>query len=192
MATHLSNYPAFGWLLLTVFLLAGQVLPEIGSALEFSRPAVLEGQAYRLLTGAFVHTNWYHLGLNTAALALLVHWLGWERSPGRAALALAALAGAVFGFTLIAEGWAWARGLSGPLHGLAAYAVWARLSGATRTLGMVVLVGKLVLDGAGGVTGSLIGAQVLTSHHLVGAMAGMLGAIGAQWCGRLSFARIFQ
>lgn len=155
----------------------------VREALRYERTGIAAGEAWRLLTGQFVHLGPQHLAGNLAGLALL--WSLFARD--RTAAAWAATAGASAAAVAAGLWWGspavhWYVGLSGLLHGVwaaAAVSAWSRwrLEG-TVTGGLLVL--KLVLEQAwpgaslSGAAGSSL--PVVTIAHLYGALGGVASA----------------
>lgn len=162
------------WLALSV--LATAAGPQ---AAGYLRAAVDAGQWWRLVSGAFVHTNVAHWALDLGALLLLVA-LATPAARLRLLAALPLLALMVMlGEHLLARH-AWAAGLSGPLHGIAVLLAADRTQEpVTRLLGLAAIAKVLVELAWGPSAGSaeLIGAPVLVSQHLLGVLAGIVLAI---------------
>lgn len=51
--------------------LAAQLVPALGSVLEYDRTAIAQGELWRLLTGHFAHASWDQLGLDLAVVVAL-------------------------------------------------------------------------------------------------------------------------
>lgn len=144
-------------------------------AAGYLRAAVDAGQWWRLVSGAFVHTNAAHWALDVGALLLLLA-LATPASRPRLLAAVPLLAVTVMlGEHLLARH-AWAVGLSGPLHGIAVLLAADRTQEpVTRLLGLAAVAKALVELAWGPAAGSaeLIGAPVLVSQHLLGVGAGL-------------------
>ncbi|MGZ3157982.1 MAG: rhombosortase [Burkholderiaceae bacterium] len=172
--------------------------PDGLSIFRYDRAAILSGQAWRIITGHLVHLNTPHLVLNLLGLFLLSELL-WGGLPALHALGLLVAASvgiSVLLWLLHPELMRYA-GLSGVLHGLWAAAALAGLSsnlprtvrsaaepftlnGSTHRYvsiaGLLLLIVKLGLEWRGGAsirTEQLIGAPVITSAHLYGALIGV-------------------
>jgi rhomboid family GlyGly-CTERM serine protease len=168
---------------LALILLA--LLPGGFEHLAWDRQAIASGEAWRVLTGQFVHLGPTHAFLNLAGLAA-VAWLfrddftgaGWAGALG------ASLAGVAVGLQWLSPGVEWYAGLSGAVHGLfAAGAVaWIRGGRQAGWIAALVLAGKLVAEGLLGPSDAstwLTGGPVLAVSHLWGTLGGL--AWGLAW-----------
>ncbi len=165
--------------------LAGEAARE---ALRWSRPALADGQAWRLLTGHVAHLGTAHLAMNLAALAVI--WLLVGRRHGvRAWLAVLAIVIATIdaAFWWLVPQLDWYVGLSGVLHGLLVAGLLAGLRDAPleSTLLLLAIAAKLAWEQfAGPLPGSAetAGGPVVVDAHLYGAVGGLAGA-GVAWFG---------
>ncbi|MBW8192367.1 rhombosortase [Neiella marina] len=143
----------------------------------------LSSQWWTLISAPLAHTNGYHLVMNLMAYVIIAQLSDTALRSWRmplVTLCLGALSS--LGFIMGDSGLTSLVGLSGALHGVVAYLVIrefnsARLFMAVLATGLVI---KLIAEGYWGgseVTSQLIDAQVATSNHLVGAIAGALLAI---------------
>jgi rhomboid family GlyGly-CTERM serine protease len=171
-------------LLLTGGMTLLQVLPESWRGLlRYDRPAVADGEIWRLLTANFIHLGWAHLILNVCAL-LLMGWLfGEERS--RAGWATDLMICAVVcnvGLFLFSPEIIWVVGLSGALHGLFIVGAvgWIR-QGVTLGWGLLLAVSLKVgweqLNGEMPLTAEIVGGNVVTDAHLWGAVGGVAAVL---------------
>ena len=149
-------------------------------ALRFDRDAVAGGEAWRLLTGHFVHLGPRHVLADGAGLVLLWALFARALSPGDWAWALVASLVAIdAGLWWLTPGIAWYAGISGLLHG--AWAAGAAAGSARRepvaVLLLLVLVAKLAWEDLHGTSLVTSGFPVVTTAHLHGA-AGALVALG--------------
>lgn len=150
-------------------LVPGAIGP-LQQALVFEREAVLAGQAWRLLSGHFVHFGAVHLALNAAAYALLAFW-AIRAGRCRATMLLLLLGGPLLSGVLLITGATWYAGLSGLLHGIAVLLVLG-LPGAARWLGLALIVGKLAWQSLGDNDGWIPLTQVSHLAHWTGAALG--------------------
>lgn len=187
----MTSPPARGehglWPVVAVVLPASAALALGGMpaalACRYERAAVLEGQAWRLLSAHLVHLGWAHLALNAAALALVATLLGPQWSTGRwAALTAGAALGVTAGLLVGSPAVAWYVGLSGVIHGLVAAgaaALWRRQRSAG-TLWLVALAAKVGAELMFGAAASMqhwIGGSSIVVAHAYGAAAGLAGAL---------------
>ncbi|TCI03309.1 rhombosortase [Corallincola luteus] len=167
------------------------IFPELKELLAFNHQAVERGGWYRLISGAMIHTNGYHLLMNVAGLVAITLLFGKTVSSVRgfvAWLSITVLSGLAI-YLLVPEV-KWFVGLSGSLHGLLA---WAALTQLPKHLysNIALLIGltiKIVFEQVtGGDTGTseLIGARVLIEGHLMGALSGVVVAFVTQILVRL-------
>ena len=154
------------------------------AALRYDRKAVLSGEAWRLVTGHFVHADWPHLAWNLAGLLLVFALFSREYSPRSwIVLMLASTAAIGVGFLLFEPDLAWYVGLSGLLHGLlaAGLVAWLSVRRDPLTVGVtVVFVAKLVWEHFRGplpLTADTLSVPVIHAAHTYGALGGTLGAL---------------
>ena len=154
--------------------------------LRYDRPAIVDAEYWRLLSGHFVHLGVPHLALNLAGLVLVWLLVGrlYNTRQWILAAAISILAMAL-GFWFLDEALRWYVGLSGLLHGLL-------LAGAIRGLralpGECVVICAMVFaklayeQVAGPLPGSesAAGGAVVVNAHLYGAIGGVLAA-GVLW-----------
>ncbi|GEK08973.1 rhombosortase [Pseudoalteromonas sp. McH1-7] len=159
------------------------MLFNLGYYLDFDRTAIANGEVWRLLTGQFTHSNWYHLLLNILGIVFI--WLlHAEYTTIKKYWVNVGLLGAFTGLMI----WLFApnivvyTGLSGLLHGLI---VWGALEDIKRklTTGYLLLIGvwaKVLWEqyaGASADVAMLIDSRVAIEAHLFGAIGGVLLAI---------------
>ena len=151
--------------------------------LRYDRPAIADGEVWRLLSAHFVHLGYQHLALNLAGLALV--WLLVGRRFGTRQWLLAAtisIAVMSVGFWFLDAGMRWYVGLSGLLHGiLVAGAIRGIRSLPWESVAIcVVVAGKLGYEQfVGPLPGSAVaaGGAIVVNAHLYGAAGGVLSAI---------------
>ena len=158
----------------------------LDTALAWERDALIDGEAWRFLTGHFVHLGWSHLLLNLAGLALITWIVGhtWDRL-GWLIVSLFSVTVIGAGFLVLNPELEWYVGLSGLLHGLLAAGLIVGI--ARREAESIVLAtlvaGKLAWEQfAGPLPGSegASGGAVIVDAHLYGAIGGILAAV-AMW-----------
>ena len=154
------------------------------AALRYDRAAVLSGEAWRLVSGHFVHADWTHLAWNLAGLLLVFALFAREHSTrGWIAVMLASTAAIALGFLLFEPDLAWYVGLSGVLHGLVAAGLLAWLAARRDplTVGVtLIFVVKLLWEHFRGplpVTADTISVPVIHAAHSYGALGGTLAAL---------------
>lgn len=169
-----------------IMALAGVImmLPDaVADGLMYQRPAILEGQVWRLLTAHWVHLDRAHLLINIAGLAAVILVLG--RFLSLASLLLAtALGGLMVGLGLLvmATEIDWYVGLSGLISGIWATAA---IRGVLKRdwLGfaaIALLAAKLVWEQMEGAPASLtaeLGDAVIVDAHLYGMFGGLLAGL---------------
>lgn len=152
-------------------------------ALRYDRAAIAAGEWWRLFTGNFVHLGWMHVGLDMAGLALL--WiLTCRRLYGWRWIAVTVAGSWAVGLGLW---WAWPNivwyvGISGVAHTY--WAAGALLMIAAREWEgwalLALLAGKLAWEQVSGPLPSsafIMQEPVLTTAHLIGAIAGVICAL---------------
>ena len=178
--------PVRAWLVPGIVVLVALALMLSGDSarewLRFDRAGVAAGDAWRLLTGHFVHLGVTHTLLNLAGLVLVWilvgraytwrQWL-WVMAGSMAAIDL--------GLWIGSPQLAWYVGLSGLLHGLLAAGVVAGLAdrNSEALILAVVVAGKLAWEQfAGPLPGSeaTSGGAVIVDAHLYGVIGGALVA----------------
>ncbi len=173
------------WLMATLVAVVALVLQlggtDLRDGLAWERDSLVAGQAWRFLSGHFVHMGWTHLLLNLAGLAL-VSWLvggafGWLRWL---IVALVSLVAIDTGFWFLNPELDWYVGLSGLLHGLLLAGLLPGLLRSDREALVLTafVVLKLVWEQVvGPLPGSqaTTGATVIVDAHLYGAVGGLLG-----------------
>lgn len=164
-------------ILLAVALTSAAALhwPELAAALLLDRPAVVQGQWWRLWSGHLLHLDLSHALLNLGALAVIV-LLAW-RQRMLAELAVAALV--AMPLLSLALLWLdprldWYAGLSGLLHGLLVV-VLVRRGDMLATVLLLLLVAKLACEWRFGSHGQQF--EVVTLAHRLGAAWGVLWAV---------------
>lgn len=166
-------------LLLTCIVIVFMLL-QLGPILDFDRDAINQGEIWRILTGQFMHSNFYHLFLNV--LGILFIWLlhaeyTQPRQYAFNVLFLALWTGVLIYF--LAPNIIVYTGLSGLLHGVI---VWGAALDCRRKMitGYLLFVGiwlKIAFEqtqGASVEVASLIESRVAIEAHLYGAIGGVI------------------
>ncbi|MED5525531.1 rhombosortase [Gallaecimonas pentaromativorans] len=166
---------AFSLILLASLLM---LLPaDLHQQLMYQRQAILDGQLWRLVTGHLLHTNGWHLAMNSAG-TLVIAWLhgryyrfwGWWGRLGYLSVASS------LGLLAFCPALQWYVGLSGILHGLLLMGALEDIRRGEKTgwliiIGVIAKIGWEQWHGAAAETIALIGAPVATDAHLFGALA---------------------
>lgn len=170
---------------LVVLLLAlGLGGPDMIAALRYERSAVLNGEAWRLVTGHLVHGDAAHLGWNI--VGVLVVWVLFARdfSPRQWLVVMtASTVSASLGFLLLEPDLAWYVGFSGVLHGCTAAGLLAWLRSARDPLTWFVtglFVAKLAWEHVAGAlpfTAASMSLPVVHEAHTYGAFGGASAAL---------------
>ena len=170
-----------------VFELGGKPVREL---LAFDRNGIAAGEAWRLLSGHFVHLGISHLSLNLVGLALVWYLVGRHFSSVRwLFVAILSIVAMDAGFWWLNPELDWYVGLSGLLHGLLAAGLIVAVRERDRE-GLVIalfVIGKLAWEQWGGpLPGSeaTAGGAVIVDAHLYGAIGGALAGIVAGFTGR--------
>ena len=144
------------------------------SVLAFQREAIQSGEIWRLLTGHIVHINPMHGIINLLCWPLLLWLVKPNIHPFRlltiSLLIMLSISGALY---LLKPELQWYVGLSGLLHGLAAF-IFIRQR---HYLLFVILIFKLVYEYFIGPVGASLGTDipVVLEAHLYGVIAGVGG-----------------
>lgn len=164
-------------ILLAVALTSAAALhwPGLAAALLLDRPAVAQGQWWRLWSGHLLHLGLSHALLNLGALAVIL-MLVW-RQRMLAELAVAALV--AMPLLSLALLWLdpqldWYAGLSGLLHGVLVM-VLVRRGDMLAIVLLLLLVAKLACEWRFGSHGQQF--EVVTLAHRLGAALGLLWAV---------------
>lgn len=162
-------------LVLVLSLLAGGA--PVLATLRFERGAIAAGEAWRLLSGHFVHLGWRHGLADAAGLALL--WALFARAlPARdwGWVLSGSLLAIDAGLWWLTPGLQWYVGLSGLLHGgwAAGSAAGAARREPASVLLLLVLVLKLAWEYRHGTSLVMGELPVVTSAHLYGAVGALL------------------
>lgn len=170
-----------------VFELGGKPVREL---LAFDRNGIAAGEAWRLLSGHFVHLGISHLSLNLVGLALVWYLVGRQFTTVRwLFVAILSIVAMDAGFWWLNPELDWYVGLSGLLHGLLAAGLVVAVRERDRE-GLVIalfVIGKLAWEQWGGpLPGSeaTAGGAVIVDAHLYGAIGGALAGIVAGFTGR--------
>lgn len=166
--------PLLTALLLTLLLqCAASYLP-----LSYDRQAILDGEFWRLITGGWIHHNFWHSLMNMAALVLIWPLLPLPTTAWRSLALLAVLVTGVDLCLLSLPETLYYWGLSGAIHGLFAFAAMCRIpySAWQGGLWLSALGIKLASDllRSDSFTSDLIGTRVHVESHLFGSILGML------------------
>jgi rhomboid family GlyGly-CTERM serine protease len=151
------------------------MIPTLTTTFRWEHDLISTHQWWRLFTGNFTHTNFYHLGMNLVGF-WVISYLFQARTQSLAInTALIAL---IIGIGLLFTDTHIYYGLSGVLHGLfALYAYQEVTSGKKSSVLLLAgLGGKLALESQGSSvtsTAELIGVRVSTESHLIGSIAGL-------------------
>ena len=174
------------WLLPTIIAVIAVIAALFGDtgreALSYLRPAIAEGEYWRLATGHLAHLGWSHLILNLAGLALVWYIVGAAFEMRRWLMITATtVIGMDIGFWVLEPQLLSYVGLSGLLHGLLAAGIVGEFSSGrveVRVLGALVIA-KLVYEQLiGPLPGSeeTSGGAVIVASHAYGALSGAITA----------------
>lgn len=156
---------------------AGLRWPALFDGLVLDRAAVASGQLWRLWSSHLLHLDLGHAAINLAALAILAALAArmrlLPRLLGTSLLLMPAIAA---GLLALAPGLDWYAGLSGLLHGWAAWLL-VRRGGAPALGGLLLLLAKLAWETR--MPGSAGGLPAVVAAHRIGALAGALLALPA-------------
>jgi len=169
--------------LVFVYLVTAAALP----AWRYERSAILDGEAWRLVSGHLVHADPLHLGWNLLGVMIVGALFAREYTPRQWVVILIVSTAAIdVGFLVLEPRLDWYVGFSGVLHGgMAAGLVrWLRCRGDALTwLVGGLFAAKLVWEhhaGALPLTGSGLSLPVVHEAHSYGAIGGALAAVSIE------------
>nr|WP_255692615.1 rhombosortase [Luteimonas sp. XNQY3] len=142
-------------------------------ALVLDRDAVLGGQLWRLWSGHWVHLDLRHAAVNLLALALIAARMRQLRPLLSASLLMMPLSAVLL--LLAVPDLQWYAGLSGLLHGWAAWLL-LRQGGRVALAGAALLAGKLLWEQLAPAADDAT-FQVIHAAHLAGALVGVALAL---------------
>lgn len=184
MLTHNEVWKRYFRLYLPpLLLLLGAGLAQafgFDESLRYERPALLNGEIWRLWSAHIVHLGWSHYVLNAAGLLLV--WALFHHAASIAGWCWHFLSAGLtvsLGLLWLNPDLAWYVGLSGILHALFVAGLLADMRG-YGSLGWLVLLGfagKIIFEQAyGPLPGSehSAGGAVVVDAHLYGAIAGVV------------------
>ena len=162
-----------------------QLSPAVQSTLQFDRSAIAAGQAWRLVTGNFVHYDWHHLAANLGTFAALCWMASWRARGTLTVVVLSAVAVGA-GVHCLADGIATYRGVSGVDCAILA---WLLLTMAMQDRGrrraawiavLLLVTARFTIELATGhvllPTSAPPGVAVVGITHVIGLATGALGA----------------
>ena len=180
---RLGASPVRAWLVPGVVVLVSLALMLSADAgrewLRFDRAGISAGEAWRLLTGHFVHLGPSHTILNLAGLVLVWFLVGRAFALQQWLWVMAGSVGAIdLGLWFGSPQLEWYVGLSGLLHGMLAAGILAGLADRSSEALILALVvaGKLAWEQfAGPLPGSeaTSGGVVIVDAHLYGVLGGL-------------------
>lgn len=155
--------------------------------LAYYRPAILEGEWWRLYSGHFVHFGWRHTLMNVGGLLLLVlicrgcltsrEWLtGLALLPAAAGLGLLLFERELTGYV----------GFSGALHGFFLYGLGRLALSGDRLAGLclLILIAKLVweqINGPLSASEAALEAPIIVTAHAIDAVTAAIWLVGAEY-----------
>lgn len=167
--------------LMALILLLGLGGETVRTALRYDAPAIGAGEAWRLLTGNFVHLGWWHLFLNELGLMVLVLLCPEKRSPAvwtrRVVLLGLGMSAGLYWFVRDSQ---WYVGMSGVIHGLFLLGLGRQLVRDRDLIAagcIAYLVGKIAWElyaGAPVSDEAALGGKVLVESHLYGSLSALL------------------
>lgn len=161
-------------------LLLALLPSQFTSLLELNRGAVAQGQYWRIVSGHFLHSNYWHLLLNLGGL-LLVMLLHGQYFTQHRMLLLLTLSSALIGVAiyLFSPAIQIYVGLSGVLHALLCIGALIdiqrkEMTGYLLLAGLIIKAGYEQWYGADQQLAELISADVAIDAHLYGVITGFI------------------
>ncbi|MDP7593824.1 MAG: rhombosortase [Litorilituus sp.] len=146
----------------------------------YQRELISTGEIWRLFSGHFLHTNFYHLLLNLAALVLLwcLHGRFYQRASFITLFILCSLTTSL-GMYYFSPNLQQYVGLSGVLHGIFIFGAIMDIYAKEKTgyllfIGVWLKIAHEQIYGASTDVSNLIEANVAVDAHLWGALGGLL------------------
>lgn len=177
LSTLRAGWPA---LLITLVCLLLYLFPQFGDLLRWSRPAIAQGEWWRLFSGHFVHLGANHLFMNLLALLLAMYIFSDQLRPFHWLLmvSIGALSISIMLYQFSPQ-LQWYVGLSGLLHTLFIFAALLVAPGQPKIAALFILfllakIGWEQWQGPSQTTIDWIGGNVITDAHLFGAVTGFL------------------
>lgn len=166
-------------ILVGLMLAIGLAQPWTEPLLEFNRTAIADGQWWRLLGGQWVHYGFYHLAMNSAALALCGYVLLRQLAlPYYLLLLLCCLITVGLGLYWLNPKLEYYAGLSGALHGLLVAGLFDHLKQKSwvSVAALILVALKLIQEQSANFDAShpLLPVPVAVDAHLYGALAGLI------------------
>lgn len=126
-----------------------QALQPMPLAWRYDRVLVLQGEIWRLVTGAWVHLSWTHLAINLLGLTLVLILFKKFYRPTQVVLLLIGISTTSHLLLLTYPPLIWGVGLSGALHGLFIYYTLVNIYPISRSFAAILLCGlglKLLIE----------------------------------------------
>ncbi|CEO38518.1 rhombosortase [Photobacterium kishitanii] len=156
-------------------------IPQLQPVLVWDRQAILNGEVWRILTGNITHTNWIHLSMNAGAFIIISFIFRAHFNATRYSLLIITIS-LIIGLGLFATHIGWYAGFSGVLHGLFGWGAIRDIQTKTKggwllLLGLIAKISWEQCFGGSVSSAELIGVQVATQAHLIGAVSGVIIAL---------------
>lgn len=156
-------------------------IPQLQPLFVWDRQAILNGEVWRILTGNITHTNWIHLAMNAGAFIIINFIFRAHFTPRYYSLLILSIS-TIIGLGLFATQITWYAGFSGVLHGLFAWGAVRDIQTKTKGgwllfVGLIAKIGWEQCFGGSASSAELIGVQVATQAHLIGAISGAIIAL---------------
>ncbi len=178
-------------LILTMLLL--QLLsPWLFGHLVYDRPAILRGEAWRLVTGHLVHLDWSHVTVNAIALLCLGGLIETGSDAGRrTVLAGLGIGVATIGFLLIlfSPASAFYAGLSGALNTLFAFVCLQFYAQTRHWIWLGLLIGDAAKIAWEAVSGPIFTSALAWPPEPIAHFGGLLAGIALFACRSIRIAR---
>lgn len=178
LATNNKNSASVSVLSYVLLMIIVALVPGSLDLLALEPALVRQGEWWRIISGHWVHSNYYHLLINIAAFAALWSLHGNFYTVWRLGMIIFLCSLVISSSVIIQDDLSRYVGFSAVLHGLFSWGCWMSIRNRDY-LGWVLLAGlalKLIYEqtaGGSSYTANLIAMDVAIDAHVYGSVAGL-------------------